>query len=241
MKKIVLVSAGLVLACAGAAFGQALTQVGPSSQSFANGGGSGFGGTLGNGSIAFDASSGTNLLISLTPGNALNDNVVIWLDTRNGGFKDSEMSDNADGGRRGSSNPILNGNLNFPGGMSSYAAGSGGGTADFALVIGNFGAVLFELNGGSLNFQIFNGGTSMSIPLALLGNPGNVDWFAFYTADSAYASNESMPASGFNAGGNLEQTGNASFDNFNRYQIPTPGAAALLGLGGLAMARRRRA
>lgn len=241
MKKFAFVSAALVLACAGAAFGQALSKVGPSSQSFANGAGSGFGGTLGNGSVAFDASSGTNLNISFTAGSSLNDLVVIWLDTRNGGFKDSEMSDTADGGRRASSSPIANGNLNFPGGMSSYLAGAGGGTADFALVFASFGAVLFELNTGSLNFQIFNGGSSMSIPLSLLGNPNNVDWFAFYTSDSTFGSNESMPGSTFNGGGNLGFDGNASFDSFNRYTVPTPGALALLGLGGLAASRRRRA
>src|SRR6478735_12794313 len=65
---------------------------------YANGGGAGFGGTLGNGAISMDV-VGTDLVITLVPGNALNDIVGLFLDTRSGGFVDADMRDHADGGR----------------------------------------------------------------------------------------------------------------------------------------------
>src|SRR6476620_10749304 len=112
---------------------------------YANGGGGGFGGTLGNGSISMDV-VGTNLLINFVPGNALNDIVALFLDTRPGGFLDAQMSDTADGGRTAISELTLTKDDTYPAGV----------VPDFGLAIGNFGSVLFELNGGSLNFQIFN-------------------------------------------------------------------------------------
>src|SRR5688572_15489303 len=62
------------------------------------GGGSGFGGTLGAGTIHMDT-DGVNLYIGFQPGGAVNDNVVIHLDTRTGGFTDAGMNDTADPGR----------------------------------------------------------------------------------------------------------------------------------------------
>jgi hypothetical protein len=219
-----------------------LSLTGPATQNYANGGGNGFGGTLGAATISM-GSSGGNLDVNFLPGGGLNDLVVIRFDTRNGGVGDAEMNDQADGGRRASSSPIRDGFLNEPAGMTTYTAGSGGGVSDFALVIGNFGVVLFELTSGTnLNFVSFNPGTSVSIPLATLGSPGTVDWFAYYTSDSTFLSNESMPASAaLNGAGNPGfGPGTFSVDNFNRFLVPAPGAAALLGLGGLAALRRRR-
>ncbi len=235
----------LIAIAAGSSHGAlAQTKTGPTPQTYTNGGGSGFGGTLGNGAISFGSTSG-NLDINFTPGAALNDLVVIRLDTRNGGIGDSQMDDTADGGRRASSSPILNTFLNEPTGMNTYSAGSIGGVSDFAVVIGNFGVVVFELTSGTnLNFVSFNAGTSVSIPMGILGSPNTVDWFAYYTSDSAFASNESFPASGtYNGGANpgFGATGTTfALADFNRYNIPAPGAAALLGLGGLAALRRRR-
>lgn len=223
----------------------ALSLTGPATQNYGNGGGNGFGGTLGGATITMGSSSG-NLDINFLPGGGLNDLLVIRLDTRNGGVGDAQMDDQADGGRRASSSPIRDGFLNEPAGMTTYAAGSGGAVSDFALVIGNFGVVLFELfpttTPGSLGFVSFNAGTSVSIPLATLGSPGTVDWFAYYTSDSTFLSNESMPASAaLNGAGNPGfGPGTFSVDNFNRFVVPAPGAAALLGLGGLAAFRRRR-
>lgn len=253
MNKSVSVCAALAAAAIGSSAFGALSQtlVGPTTQTYNNGGGSGFGGVLGvnptnsnTGAISMGVSGG-NLDVSFAPANSLNDLVVIRFDTRNGGIADTEMDDQADGGRRAASSGFGNGFLNEPFGMNTYTAGSGGGVSDFALVIGGFGSVLFELTAGNnLNFLIFNAAPNMSIPLATLGGPSVVDWFAYYTADSAFLSNESLPASpGYNAGGNFgfgNGTSTAQLENFNRFLVPAPGAAALLGLGGLLVGRRRR-
>jgi hypothetical protein len=219
------------------------------------GAGGGFGGDLGAGTLYFD-SDATNLYIGLRPGsNGLFNNVVILLDTRSGGFVDATMGDNADGGRRGSSNLALNADDAFPTGF----------LADFSIVIGSFGIVSFELTGGnvdnSLNFLNYDGTTisfggsvrEYSIPLASIGSGANraVDFFAAYISDSGYASNESIPANpalqangnpGFGDGQFGGTIGTPGYENFNRFiTVPTPGSVALVGLGGLVIARRRRA
>ncbi len=216
---------------------------GASPKIYANGGGSGFGGTLGAGSISMDASGG-NLNVSFTAGGSLNDNVVIYLDTKSGGFTDSQMNDTADGGRSATSNltrdvddvlPIL---------------------PDYGLVVGNFGSVLFELNAGTtaghLNFLIFNAAPNISIPLATLGGPTNVDFVAGYASGSMYNSNESLPATtaGINQLGGNPGFGDGSnggvnpapsqvvYDNYNRFVIPEP--ASLAALAGVALVGLRR-
>src|SRR5262245_16464548 len=76
-----------------------LTQFdGATPKNYSNGGGGGFGGTLGAGTISMDV-VGSNLNIAFTPGNSLNDIVGLYLDTRAGGFVDADMRDHADGGR----------------------------------------------------------------------------------------------------------------------------------------------
>ncbi len=221
-----------------------LSLTGPATQNYTNGGGTGFGGVLGPATISFGNSGGNlNISTNATAG-ALGSNLfVIMLDTRNGGVADSEMNDTSDGGRRAVSSPAANGTLNHPLGMNTYLPGSGGGTADFGLAIGNFGSVLFELvPGGSLNFLVFNGAQNIAIPEAVIGSPSTVDWFAYYTSDTGFLSNETLPASPlFNGGGNPGfNTGAFSLENHNQYRVPAPGAVAMLGLGGLVAARRRR-
>jgi hypothetical protein len=186
---------------------------------YANGGGGGFGGTLGNGAITMDV-VGTNLNIGFIPGNALNDVVALYLDTKSGGFVDADMRDHADGGRTALSELTLTQNDSFPLHV----------LPDFGVAIGNFGSVLFELNAGNtdghLNFQIFNPAPTISIPLALLGNPAYVDFFAGYASGGGYNSNESLPYSaplqasgnpGFGDGqfGGLFTGG--TYENFNRF------------------------
>jgi hypothetical protein len=210
----------------------ALSQTdGASPAVYANGGGTSFGGTLGAGSISFDA-VGSNLNVSLTPGNALNDIVVIQLDTKSGGFADNQMDDTADGGRRASSSPTSGGNITFPV------------APDYALAIGNFGSVLFELNAGStpghLNFLQFNAAQNISIPLSSIGGPAVINWFAYYTAGSGFMSSESMPQTSFNAGGNLGTGATATIENHNQFVIPEPATlGALAGAGLLALRRRK--
>jgi hypothetical protein len=248
MKKILSVLAVAGLASSALAAPALTLNEGASPAVFANGAGSGFGGALGNGGISMDV-VGTDLVISFSAGGGLGDNIVgIFLDTRSGGFTDADMNDNADGGRRVISNLTRDINDNFPAGM---------GAPDFGLGIGGFGSVLFQLNAGSsdghLGFEIFNGASNITIPLALLGNPSQIDWFAALVSDSGYSSNESMPASpslqangnpGFGNGefgGQTPASGEVDYTGFNRFVIPTPGAAALVGLGALVAGRRRRA
>ncbi|MBX3357608.1 MAG: hypothetical protein KF745_04190 [Phycisphaeraceae bacterium] len=216
-------------------------EYGPGNAYSYTGGGSGFGGTVGGGTLYMN-SDATNLYIGFNAGGAMNDLITIMLDTRAGGFTDAQMDDQGDGARRASSN--LNGGGDDVMGI----------LPDFSLVFASWGTVMFELNAGNtpnhLNFVAFDGGGSQpvreyAIPLATLGvlPGGNIDFFVAYIADSGYGSNESIPAQAFNAGPNIgfdppPASGYSAYDRFTT--VPTPGAAALLGLGGLLVARRRR-
>lgn len=226
--------------------------------SYANGAGAGFGGTVGGSTISMDADTGLgNLNIGFRAGNNLNDLAILYLDTRAGGFTDGEMNDRADGGRNGSSNLSSEVNDQFPV------------RPDFAVVFGNFGTVVFELNAfgagfdetpanpqnGHLAFQIFQGdqvsndpmiAREIAIPLALLGNPSVVDFFVAYSSESGFNSNESLPGSALNAGANPGFTngdnggGAVVYDNYNQFVvIPEPASALLVGVALAGFAARR--
>jgi hypothetical protein len=181
---------------------------------YQNGGGSGFGGTLGNSQITMDV-QGSNLVVGFVPGAGLNDIVALFLDSKTGGFLDAQMDDQADGSRRALSNLTPNGNDVYPSGV----------LPDFGITFGNFGTVVFQLNAGNtpghLGFISFTGTVGQaSIPLALLGNPAQIDFFAGYTADSGFNSNESLPSSmPLNGAGN-PGFGDGSpriYENHNRF------------------------
>lgn len=211
------------------------------------GAGNGFGGRLGSATMSMD-SDGANLYISLTPG-ALDNNVAILLDSRAGGFRDADMRDRGDGGRRAVSELSLETDdafdVNF--------------LPDFGLVMGGFGGVMFELNAGNTDFHLpfvsFDAGGQLTytIPLATLGVApgGNVDFFAVLISDSGYLSNESIPAydplqlngnPGFGDGQFGGTVGSPGMGNYDRFTVvPTPGALALGLVGAVAAIRRRRA
>lgn len=233
------------LAAASASAGLIDTQFeGATPAVYSNGAGTGFGGTLGNGSITMDV-VGSDLVIGFIPGGNVDNIVGVFLDTKAGGHTDATMDDQGDGSRRVLSNVTRDLNDVFPI------------LPDFGVTFGNFGSpasVVFELvSGGSLNFISFsNTGYSATIPLATLGNPTQVDFFAVYVSDTAYNSNESLPFSdplqglGGNPGFGDGQFGAVNpppneivYENFNRFVIPEPTTlAALAGLSLLGLRRR---
>lgn len=211
-------------------------EYGPGNSYSYMGGGTGFGGTVGNG-ILYMQSDANNLYIAFAPGADVNDLVTIMLDTRAGGYTDADMNDTADGGRRAVSNLSANADDAFDPNF----------LPDFGLVFASWGSVLFELNAGTdpghLNFLNFDGSgvfpREYAIPLATLGvSPGGaVDFFVAYIADSGFGSNESIPAYGpLNSGDNpgFGDT-SAGYGNYNRFVVvPEPASVlALLLLGGL--------
>jgi hypothetical protein len=227
----------------------AANEYGPGNANLYTGGGAGFGGTLG-GSQMYMNSDASNLYIGIQLGNAINDNVVVYLNTRDtGGFNSStQMDDASDPGRGRSSDPMSAGTVNLPI------------FAQYSFVFGQFGAVLFELspNGTPHTFKSFSGqftGNAQnfreySLSLAdlggALGSRSYIDWLAVYTSDSGYMSDETVPfQDSFTGLGNpgFDNNGRpADLDNWDRLEVvPAPSAIALLGLGGLVAARRRRA
>ncbi len=223
-------------------------------QSYAGQGG-GFGGTLGQGQT-YMAADTSNWYVGFTPGNALNDVYVIQFSVNGAGnVTQATHGDGADGGRTAST--LAN---NLSSGLFPVAVG-------YTLAIGNFGTVLFKYNtanpNGSLDFIQYDGsawntsGTSggfheIAIPWGNigLGAPASqIDWFGYYCSGSGYLSNEGSPHSPSFAGPPADGAGNIGFGvagsaitfaDYNRFTTPAPGAAALLGLGGLIAGRRRR-
>ncbi|GAB4546818.1 MAG: hypothetical protein Tsb0013_05980 [Phycisphaerales bacterium] len=222
-----------------------VVSMGEYSASWSNGAGTGFGGTLGNSTLSMDT-DGTNLYIAWEAAGGVNDNAALWLSTNPAnGVTNGEMNDTADGGRNAVSN--------FVGGPFGVDMPS---RAEYGIVFGNFGNVTFITNAGDtpghLTFDVFQGdqtgGTyEIAIPLSSLGAGATyVNWWMGYTSDSTFASNETIPAQGdYNTGDNPgfnEDPGDGQlvWENFNQFQLPTPGAVSLFGLAGLAAARRRR-
>lgn len=205
------------------------------------GGGAGFTGAVGNGALFMDFDA-ADLKVGLQLGGNLNDVAVIYFDTKTGGFNDSTMSDTADGGRNLVTNLSRDSNDVLPF------------QADYALAIGNFGIVGFELTGGSLNVPLFDGtftGNSpatareVSVPKSAFSIGSSFDFLVVYGSDSNFMSNETIPNQsiatnpGFGVVG-----GTIQYPRFNRFQaVPSPAAWSVFALGGLpliSLLRRRR-
>ncbi|MEA2709545.1 MAG: hypothetical protein QOF78_2146 [Phycisphaerales bacterium] len=205
------------------------------------GGGTGFGGTVGLGTLYLD-SDGVNLYLGFQPGSNVNDNFIIHLDSRTGGYTDAQMNDTADPGRNLLTN--LTRDVDDP-----FAI-----LPDFGIVMGGFGQVSFELTTGSLNFLGFENDQAGNSPalarefeisLATLGNPTSIDFFVSYGADNNYMSNESMPVEAFNAGANPGFDNNGTFSpvvrtNYNQFNVPEPTSMAIAAVGALILSSRSR-
>jgi hypothetical protein len=208
----------------------------------------GFGGTVGNGNLTM-TDDGTNLTMTLTTGNALNDDLVVYVDSVAGGFPDTSLlSDNGDGGRTAISG-FNGGNpsrtlVTFPSGFN----------ADYAFSIENGFIGLFGLAAGGNNSLTFitgqgqsgnpNAGSySITLPLAALGvSAGQQFHFVgTYVSTSAYRSNETIGPSDAPSG-NLAFSGQLDFTGSDVYPVPEPASIAVI--GGMAMMlglRRRKA
>ena len=215
------------------------------------GGGNGFGGTVGGGSLYMDFNT-TDLKLGFKFNADLNDIAVIYFDTRSGGFTDADMNDTGDPGRTAVSNLARDSNDAFPF------------LADYAVAVGNFGVVQFELNAGNtpnhLNFLDFDAGDNnafqtssptlareISIPKSRFNIGNNFDFFVAYSSGDGFLSNEAIPAQPFSNDPNPgygSVGGTIQWTNYNRFQVvPSPAAWSVFALGGLpvlSLLRRRR-
>lgn len=221
-------------------------------------GASGFGGTLGNGSLTI-TQSGTDLNFTLNPSGSFTSNdVVVYIDSQAGGFADtSTFSDNADGGREaisGANTGTGNGGptrtlVTFPTGF----------TADFGLGFENntFTGLFGLASGGNNSLNFVTGSTptsggpyTVTIPIADLGiTPGqSFNFVASLISTTAFRSNETIGATSpdVSTQGNPGFSGPVTFssaDTFTTTAVPEPVTASLLGVAGMIGLtwRRRRA
>jgi hypothetical protein len=222
--------------------------------SFNGNGASGFGGTLGNGSLSLSDSAG-NLTATFNPSGGFGGNdVVVYIDSIPGGFSDtSSFSDNGDGGRTAVS-AANTGNpsrelITFPTGFK----------ADYALEFENNTFIgLFGLAAGGNNSLSYVTGTgpasggpyTVSFPLSDIGlTPGqSFSFVGDLISTTAYGSNETIgssvtipdtgaaPNAGFNG-----QVVFSSADSYTTTAVPEPGVGALfVAAGSLLMLRNRR-
>ncbi len=188
-----------------------------------NGGGLPYAGGVGN--LSFDAGFNADLAIQINGGN----NPVEW-------FVNAWDYNGANGDYLGTNNgsgaPLTGGN-NYVGlGLGVNNTNTGG-------VGGGTGAA------NSLAALAVTTGIEISIPLSYFGGslPAGTRGLAFVTGSgNDFLSNQflgGLPANTGNLGGGAVNLNSIGGDQF--FAIPTPGAAALLGLGGLLATRRRRA
>lgn len=164
-------------------FGSTLT----AQVSYSGNGNSGFDGSLG-GSVLAISDDGTTLTFDFTTGGNPGGNViVIYIDSKSGGFTDAEsFTDSSDGGRKavstvdGSNNPVV-----------TFPAGFG---ADYAIAIGGSWAAGFELTTGTHNLlssvDYNSGDPQVSFSDLGITATDKFDYVAILNSQTTYLSNE---------------------------------------------------
>jgi hypothetical protein len=210
-------------------------------------GNTGFGGTVGTGSLTLDH-NGVTLSGTFNRGGAnLNDAVVLYLDTTSGvtGFTSTAgFTDNSDGLRTAISGNDVGSNQT----VATFAPGF---RARYAIAFDSgFGGLWELVNGGSHNFI-------SSIGLSPTGSPGAtahtfsvnlsslgitvpatpISFVGTYISTTAFRSNEAFGNIG--AGGNPGFSGPITYSN-SFSVVPEPASLMLVGLVGLANLARRR-
>jgi hypothetical protein len=219
---------------------------------YSGNGASGFGGTLGNGSLVIGADGAGNVTFTLNPSGGFSGNaVVVYIDSVAGGVNNtSTFTDNGDVGRESisaanSGNPSRV-NISFPTGFG----------ADYALEFENNTYMgLFNLSTPS-NFGYVTGAAptsggpyTVTFPLSSLGlSTGQGFTFdADLISTSAYGSNETIGASvttGDPSGSapNAGFNGSIAFTTADTFTtaVPEPASVGLVAVAGLLAVRRRR-
>jgi hypothetical protein len=248
----------LPLTAAHAQLGQNFTGSG----TYTGNGGTGFGGTIGNGSLTLTHNAGV-INGSFAPSGSFSGNdLVLYIGTSLSGIADtSTLNDNGDGGRTAISGVIGNGRT-----LATFANGF---RPSFALSIEPGFAGLFNIVSNTSNFAFVNsaniagtgtGPFTFSFNVSDLGlNPAlsnNIDFVGSFISTTAYRSNETfgtsvtVPGTAGDAP-NAGFVGTQTFSTFNRLTtiapvvVPESGSLALIGAGILPIAvvalRRRRA
>lgn len=219
-------------------------------------GNSGFGGVIGTGSLNVTTAADGTVTMSLARGNGgFFDLAVIYIDSLAGGITNtSQINDTQDGGRAG-----ISGN-GFGGQTSDLGFASGFG-ADYGITMESAFSGIFDLNSGNPANLGFVAGVStdagrnaqsasfnIAFNLSQIGLAAGDSFrlvVTYLNSGNAFRSGEfigSAAAGPFAAGSNIGQNpfnlGSNDFILVN--SVPAPGTLALLGLGGLAAARRRR-